>query len=83
MAHPSQPLVLDDHQVIRFAENKIVSFLLESGPFDMNQLQIMDFSDEDRAQFAQLIGYSVSGWGGLDYVPKESVTVADAAAADL
>jgi hypothetical protein len=32
---------------------------------------------EDMAQFAQLIGYSVSGWGDLSYVPKKLVKKAD------
>jgi hypothetical protein len=34
----------------------------------MNHLAEMDFSAEDREQFAQLIGYSLSGFGELDYV---------------
>ena len=35
--HPMQPIELDDG-VIRFHKNAIVSFLLDAGPFDMNQL---------------------------------------------
>jgi hypothetical protein len=35
---------------------------------DLNQLAQMDFSREDWVQFAQLIGYSVGGWGDLGYV---------------
>lgn len=33
----------------------------------MNLLAAMEFTDEDRQQFAQLIGYSVSGYGELPY----------------
>ena len=52
----------------RFVENEIVSYLLENGGIDMNQLAMLDFSNEDRVQFAQLIGYSVSGFQSLSYV---------------
>jgi len=31
-----------------------------------------DFSQEDREQFAQLIGYSLSGFGELSYVSDET-----------
>ena len=33
----------------------------------MNALACLPFSDDDRMQFAQLIGYSVSGGTGLSY----------------
>lgn len=66
--HPIQPVVKDNSGVERFKSNKIVSFLLDAGPFDMNQLACIDFSREDREQFAQLIGYSVSGFADLSYV---------------
>ena len=65
--HPLQPLGRDENGVIRFKENKLVRFLLDAGPFDLNQIARMDFSDEDREQFAQLIGYSHSGACGLSY----------------
>lgn len=80
--HPMQPLVLDG-QVVRFKQNKIVRFLLDAGPYDMNKLACMPFSDEDREQFAQLIGYSVSGFGELGYPTDASVTKADKEAAKL
>ena len=63
---PIQPIVEN-----RFVENKIVSYLLDKGGIDMNKLAIMDFPDDDRSQFAQLIGYSVSGWSTLSYVRDE------------
>lgn len=66
--HPIQPLIRDAESTVRFKENKIVRFLLDAGPFDMNQLAVMNFSREDREQFAQLIGYSLSGFGELSYV---------------
>ena len=36
----------------------------------------MNFSNEDHAEFAELIGYSVSGYGDLSYVSDERL-VAD------
>ena len=75
-----QPLVKDKHGVVRFHKNAIVEFLLDRGPFDMNSLAVRGFSEADQAQFAQLIGYSVSGWGDLSYVTPEQAGEADAAA---
>lgn len=76
---PLQTIVRQKGGVYRFRENKIVSLLLRAGPFDMNKLACMDFSDADHRQFAQLIGYSVSGYGGLSYAHRhESVARADA-----
>jgi len=70
--HPTQPLDLDEHGTLRFKANAIVRFLLDAGPFDMNQLALMTFSQEDREQFAQLIGYSLGGFGELSYVSDET-----------
>lgn len=38
--HPMQPLLKDEHGVLRFKANKIVRFLLDAGPFDMNALAV-------------------------------------------
>lgn len=70
-AHPIQPLVQDARGVIRFKENRIVRHLLENGGIGLNDLAVLDFSQEDREQFAQLIGYSHSGSGDLGYVSDE------------
>lgn len=84
--HPMQPLVTDDTGTIRFRENKIVRFLLEQGPFDLNSLVPMAlkrFPVSDLEQFYQLIGYSVSGYGELSFIRPETVEKADQKAADL
>lgn len=84
--NPMQPIFIDKNGTARFKANAIVRFLLDwsSGRgMDLNQLAIMNFSDEDREQFAQLIGYSVSGFGDLSYVREESVVAADAIADEL
>jgi hypothetical protein len=71
---------VDKDGVIRFHKNAIVAFLLDAGPFDLNQLAMMPFSNEDREQFAMLIGYSVSGFGDLPYVSDDTHAEAQAAA---
>lgn len=75
---PMQPLVRDEHGVVRFRENKLVCWLLEHGPHDMNALALLpDIPREDHAQFAQLIGYSVFRYAELPYAID--VDAADAA----
>lgn len=66
VGHPMQPVVMVDG-VERFKSNAIVRFLLYKGPFDMNRIAMGVFSDDDRRQFAQLIGYSVCGYHDLGY----------------
>jgi len=78
--HPVQPLIKEANGTVRFKKNAIVRFLLDAVPFDMNQLAIMEFSDEDREQFAQLIGYSLGGFSELSYVSDATY---DRAAAQL
>jgi len=67
--HPIQPLVKDKNGILRFKENAIVRHLLDTHPnCNLNDLACMDFTNDDRRQFAQLIGYSLSGYGDLSYV---------------
>ncbi len=68
MELPLQPITKDDNGVLRFRENKIVSFLLKTSRYDLNQLICMPFTAEDWEQFSQLTGYSVSGFADLSYV---------------
>jgi hypothetical protein len=77
MKHPIQPLKTDKHSTVRFKENAIVRHLLDNGGIDMNALAVIDFSQEDREQFAQLIGYSLSGFGELSYVSNETYETAE------
>ncbi len=70
--HPVQPLLIDGNGTIRFKKNAIVEFLLDAGPHDMNSLAMMPWSDEDREQFAQLIGYSLGGFSELSYVSEKT-----------
>jgi len=68
---PLQPI--EEH---RFVANKVVRYLLDNGGIDMNDLAVQDFPQTDREQFAQLIGYSISGAGDLDYFSDESIEAA-------
>jgi len=68
MDHPIQPIVIDEHGVTRFKSNAIVRYLLDAGIIDMNRLACLPFEQNDREQFAQLIGYSLGGFSELSYV---------------
>lgn len=81
--HPMQPMYFDRYETLRFKENKIVRFLVDSGKANLNDLACIDFPQEDREQFAQLIGYSVDGFGELGYVRKRVLSEVYAVADEL
>lgn len=85
--HPIQPIVTDDKGVLRFKENRIVRDLLDFAAdrgFGLNQISRRDYSREDRQQLAQLIGYSLHGYGGLrDYVDDDAYEAAQLMASGL
>ena len=81
--HPIQPIVKDSNGELLFKENKIVRFLLDAGPYDLNDLDIMSFSDNDWEQFAQLIGYSLSLFGDSEFVSDATYDRAEIAAIGL
>lgn len=66
-----QPVYLDEHDTARFRPNVLVQYLLDNGAIDMNKLAHVRAPDDDRQQFAQLIGYSVGGYGDLPYCDDE------------
>ncbi len=77
---PMQPVVLDAHGRARFRENSLVRALLDHGistGLSLNELAIQDHGADDRMQLAQLIGYSVYGYGTLSYVTDVSYEEAD------
>lgn len=82
MPHPIQSLEPDPQGRLRFKANAIVKYLLEKGPFDMNHLAAQGFTQDDQEQFAQLIGYSLSGFGTLSYVSSETLNAATKMQAD-
>lgn len=76
--HPMQPVVMDKSGVARFKSNPIVRHLLDHGGIDLNKIAMLGFDREDHSQFAQLIGYSVSGFGDLGYCDRAVLAEADA-----
>lgn len=84
MSYPLQPIAQDEHGLMRFRENPIVRYLLDTHPYaDMNHLaKVGLFSDEDREQFAMLIGYSLGGFSELPYVHHDTLVRAQRAARD-
>lgn len=95
--HPMQPVHLDAHGVIRFRKNLVVDILLDRdtergrtypdfparSDGGLNWIGWQDFSQEDQEQFAQLIGYSVSGYHELSYVSDKSAARASKLAAEI
>lgn len=75
---PMQPIGLDPSGVARFRRNRIVRYLLDAGPFNMNDVAMLPgITNAERMQFAQLIGYSVSGAGDLSYFDNETIEEMD------
>lgn len=84
--HPMQPIEIYVDGIVRFKRNRIVCHLLNVASrhgVDMNELVRLGFSKEDHSQFAQLLGYSVSGFGELPYAHKKDVAKADFEASKL
>lgn len=85
--HPIQPIITDDRGVLRFKENRIVSDLLNFASdrgFGLNEIACRGYSREDRQQLAQLIGYSLYGYGDLsNYVDDDAYGAAQLMASGL
>lgn len=80
--HPMQPIILVD-EVPRFKANKAVRWMVDN-MCDLNVLSMVEgIPDEDMAQLMQLLGYSVSAFGGLSFVDSCLTHRADMAAAAL
>lgn len=78
MKQPIQPI---DHSSghARFRPNAIVKHLLsitEKHGYGLNKIADLDVSNDDREQFAQLIGYSLRGFGELSYVSEDTYQTA-------
>jgi hypothetical protein len=78
-----QPLVRDEDGRIRFKENAIIDWLFNAGKLNLNEIAVMEFPAEDRMQLAQLLGYTIDGYGELSYVTDESYGKAAEAAAKM
>lgn len=76
LRNPVQPLYKTDSGVVRFKPNAIIDYLFNSGALDLNKIAAMPFTQDDREQLAQLLGYSLSGFGTLSYVTDETYSLA-------
>lgn len=69
--HPTQPLVVDEHGVVRFKRNEVVRYMLDHYDISLTHLavevQLGHLPEADYMQLMQLLGYSVSGYGDLAY----------------
>lgn len=72
--YPMQPLVVDAEGVLRFEANPIVEWLATEVS-DMNQIAAWaaknNVPNKYKQQLAQLVGYSVRGYGTLSYVVSD------------
>lgn len=80
--HPMQPIVLVDG-IARFKDNRLVRFLIDQYGLNQLHMRCSDATQDDWNQLAQLIGYSVSGFGDLSYADHETVAKADKIAESL
>jgi hypothetical protein len=92
LKHPRQPIGLDTEHVARFKTNKLIRWMLKQGEegkkFDLNTIGRVaasgrEFSWDDCVQVWQQLGYSVSGFGELSFVPKDEVDACDRIAEEL
>lgn len=74
---PMQPIEIDARGTPRFVANGIVREMLDRSLDDMNTLAMLKMPKGHRAQFAQLIGYSVDGFAELSYATGQQVAAAD------
>lgn len=69
--HSQQQIIVDEHGRKRFRKNVLVDRLVEEagghGLTGLNYIGTLEASREDKAQLAQLIGYSVDGYLSLNY----------------
>ena len=72
---PSRPNAIVQYVVERAAQ-MVATHPMHAGRLDLNGLHTMSFSQEDREQFAQLMGYSISGYHELSYVSDLSAAEA-------
>lgn len=80
---PIQPVYRASDGVIRFRDNAIVNWLLDTKRIDLNEIAAQEFPVADKEQFWQMLGYSVSGFGGLSFVRRKTWKRADEWAAQV
>lgn len=60
-------IVIDEHGVERFRQNRLVRFLVDNCKYDLNHIWGLygdgDFTDAEMREVYRLMGYSVGGFG--------------------
>lgn len=69
LVHPGAPVI-----------DPVTKRPMHQGRLDLSKLAELDFPQEDREQFSQLMGYSISGYHELSDVSDESAAQASALA---
>jgi hypothetical protein len=72
---PGRPNAIVQY-VIEHAQAMIATHPMHAGRLDLNGLHTRNFPQADREQFAQLMGYSISGYHELSYVSDTSAAEA-------
>lgn len=72
--HPFQPLGRDAEGLLRFKKNTMVEFMFSKGciSLSMDEFGKLLFPLEDREQFVQLLGCSLTNFSNLPYVRAET-----------
>lgn len=83
LKHPRQPIGVDERGTVRFKPNAVLRWLVDNKHVNLNAIDPDDFPPGDVKQFWQLLGYSVSAWGSLDFVDLKTARACDKAAAKL
>jgi hypothetical protein len=76
MKHPMQPIDRDESGTLRFKPNAIVRYLLLKAGSELDDPELEEFSQEDREQFAQLLGCSLAAFGAMSCASAESYVAA-------
>lgn len=87
---PDQPMHVDADGVVRFIKNRAVCELYErslAAGYGLHELAKDaargNYTKDELSQLAQLLGYSVSGFGDLSYADPEDVARLDEQAAEV
>jgi hypothetical protein len=78
---PMQPIVVADDGVVRFQANKVIEWIVDSGKVSLDDVAMLKVPVGDKEQFWQMLGYSVSGYGGLLFVRRKTRLKASSKAA--
>ena len=89
--HPMQPVIMDQHNIIRFQRNQIIQDVAAAAfvgrQLSINQIIVNvaqgEYTKNDWEQFSQLTGWSVSGYNDITYIREKSKNKASAKASKL